>query len=126
MKLRAEYLRLKWTMTSSLIILIFFIWILPLGVFIRPSDAKKFCDGQRPVCLCAHLLAKQKSSPAKLAAAKHAGVEKEASSAGGGGNYYLAVGKSGISGLLLSKYFQETSSLYSLVVPRSIDHVPKA
>jgi len=108
-----------------LTLLLFLIWILPLGVFIRPSDAKKFCDGQRPVCLCPKLLAKKKSPQVKLVAAQHAGVEKEASSPSGGGHYYLAAGKSGISGPLLSKYFQETSSLYSFVVPRSIEHVPK-
>jgi len=111
---------------SSLTLVLFFVWILPLGIFIRPSDAKRFCDGQRAVCLCAHLIAKQRSSSAKIVTAKNTGAQKEASSSGGGGNHYLAAGKSGMPGASLSRYFEETSSLYSLAVPRSIEHVPKS
>lgn len=109
-----------------LTLLLFFIWILPLGVFIRPSDAKRFCNGQRAVCLCAHLVAKHKSSTVKIVTAKHGGAEKESPASGGGGIHYLVVGKSGLPGLSLSRYFEKTSSLYSLVVPLSIEHVPKA
>lgn len=48
--------------TLSLTVLaIFFIWILPLGAFIKPSQEKKVCNGQRAICLCSHLIiAKQK------------------------------------------------------------------
>ena len=112
---------------SSLTLLLFFIWILPLGVFIRPSDAKRFCNGQRAICLCAHLVAKHKPSTMKVFAAQQGGVEKESPvSGGGGGNHYLITGKLGMPGASLSRYFEETFSLYSLVVPRSIEHVPKA
>ncbi len=103
----------------------FFIWILPLGVFIRSSDAKRFCDGQRAICLCAHLVAKHKSPTVKVIAAQNGGVAKESPPSGGGGNHYLVTGKSGMPGSLLSKYSGETASLYSLTVHRPIEHVPK-
>ena len=41
---------------EKIIILIFIIsfilWILPLGFFIKPSQEKFACDGQRAICMC--------------------------------------------------------------------------
>jgi len=60
--------------------ILFFVWILPLGAFIKPSDEKKACNGKRAICLCSHLFAKQ--------TAKYAGktLLKNASSAGESSN----------------------------------------
>ncbi|MCA9401255.1 MAG: hypothetical protein KC713_06485 [Candidatus Omnitrophica bacterium] len=41
------------------ILVIFLIWILPLGIFIKPDMEKKACNGRRAICLCRHLITKQ-------------------------------------------------------------------
>jgi len=35
-------------------IIFFFAWLLPLGVFITPSQEKIACGGKRAICLCSH------------------------------------------------------------------------
>ncbi len=48
---------------SLFIIFIFFIWILPLGVFIKKSEEKEVCNGHRAICMCSHAMAQQNSKP---------------------------------------------------------------
>ena len=48
---------MKRNIALSLIVL-FFVWILPLGVFIKPGQEKLACNGQRAICLCSSHLAK--------------------------------------------------------------------
>lgn len=104
---------------------VFFIWILPLGIFIKPSQAKKFCDGQRAICLCAHLVAKQKSGAGKMISAEHGTIAKESSSPGGSPNQFLAVSDSHLSRIIGSDYSQDQSGLYSFRLCRLIEHIPK-
>jgi hypothetical protein len=37
---------------ASLLLLGFILWVLPLGYFIKPSQEKSICDGQRGLCMC--------------------------------------------------------------------------
>ena len=34
--------------------ILFVVWLLPLGVFIAPSEEKIVCGGKRAICLCSH------------------------------------------------------------------------
>ncbi len=72
----------------SITALVFLIWILPLGIFIKPSQEKVACNGQRAICLCTHRLGKP---VAKSAAYKGIGAaQKKHNEAGGAGLDFLA------------------------------------
>ena len=76
---------------SALTALLFFIWIIPLGVFIKPSQEKNVCDGQRAMCMCHFSYAKVKSSPiVGFGFKSNSGSNKESSGSSGSGNYFLA------------------------------------
>lgn len=44
---------------------LFLIWIMPLGVFVKPTQEESFCNGRRAVCLCSHLVAKNATKNAQ-------------------------------------------------------------
>ncbi len=70
----------------------FFLWILPLGVFISPANEKMACDGQRAICLCSHAQSTVKGNSMEGFGLKtiSGGHKEEASSGGGSGHPYLA------------------------------------
>lgn len=43
---------------AMLTALLFFVWIVPLGTFIKPEQEEAACNGQRAICLCTKLLYK--------------------------------------------------------------------
>jgi hypothetical protein len=87
---------------SLILLVVFFSWIVPIGVFIAPSKEKLLCDGQRAICLCSHSGGSFSASQYDLAA--------------------LFIDENSRSLLYLSR----AQSFYQLLVCRSIDHVPKA
>jgi hypothetical protein len=109
------------------ITVLFFIWILPLGVFIKPSQEKVACGGQRAICLCSHTEAKVKSTPVKgYGFHKSAENNKEASASGGTGHSYLAAHHL-LQKLLTALVLNESTYLaYRNPFVSSIEHIPKA
>ena len=107
-------------------VLLFFIWILPLGVFIKPSQEKMACNGQRAICLCSHLIAKQAAKDVGKTIYNGSGESpKEQNGSSGSSNPFLSVQKKSQVNRQVSLYHQQQSVLYSLLVVRSIEHVPK-
>ncbi len=49
-------------------IALFFLWLLPLGIFIKPAQEKIACGGKRAICLCSHK--PQEGKPAHAAEAQ--------------------------------------------------------
>lgn len=47
------------TKCVSPLIIIFTLWILPLGSFVSPQKDKQLCNGRRPICMCRHRMAKK-------------------------------------------------------------------
>ena len=106
--------------------LLFFIWILPVGIFIKPSQEKIACNGQRAICLCSHLMAKQEAKNVGKTIYKGSGSsQKEQNGSGGSSNQFIAAQKKDQVNRQISLYHQQQSSFYSLLVVRSIEHVPK-
>lgn len=109
----------------SLLALFFFIWILPLGAFIKPEHEKTACNGQRAICLCSHLMAKQ-ASPApfkSLLGAGQAPIQKETGVSAS--HHFLAVCAS-LNTTSSHSFFQTTEDLLpALTVVRRVDHVPR-
>jgi hypothetical protein len=113
-------------LVSALTVLLFFIWILPLGIFIKPSQEKIACAGQRAICLCSQASSKIKSSPINGYGLKSQSTNKETNASGGGaGHSYLAAYRSIQNNL--AKSILNDSMLLAYLNPSllAIEHVPK-
>ncbi len=112
----------------SLVIFLFLIWLLPLGVFIKSSNEKVACDGQRAVCMCHHSMVKATSNSIEGFGFKNnSGSNKESSTPGGGaGNYFLASNVSPRNVLNTFIFHREILIAEAEPFLRSIEHVPKA
>ena len=111
---------------SAIVFLVFFIWILPLGVFIKPSQEEKACNGRRAICLCSHLIAKQKGAHVAKIMLTNPGVNKEGSPSGGAGHDYLVEATPFKSRLTAAEHFFLNAIPTQSTFSRNIDHVPKA
>ena len=110
---------------ASLITILFFIWILPLGFFIKPSQEKLACNGQRAICLCSHTLAKEKAEDkGRFNYKAPTNGQKEANASGGASHHYVVVNNDFLPAQQLAFYHHELTSLYSLLLITSIEHVP--
>ncbi len=110
---------------SSIVLILFFVWILPLGVFIKPSQEKLACDGLRLICMCSNITKSTAKNNAKIIYKGSGSVQKEPSSAGGSSQQFLLTFNKNRNDQHVSFYDQEYSHLYSLLVTRPIEHVPK-
>ena len=103
---------------------LFFVWILPLGVFIRPEKEKETCDGQRAICLCTHLIAHTTTNGKTLLKVSGSSVEKE--NAPSASHHFLVIKLQHRSRPNPSALTSDNRTYYSLLVTRPIDHVPKS
>lgn len=105
---------------------VFFVWLLPLGIFIKPSQEKIACGGQRAICLCSHQQAKLKANPVEGYGFQNpSGVNKEANASGGGVHYHFAVYHP-VRSALNSLSFENSAILaYRNPSLKSIEHIPK-
>ena len=112
---------------GALTALLFFIWLLPLGIFIKPSQEKVACDGQRAICMCSvHFNKKAPSTPGKVMLACAAqGASKEAPSSGSASNYFLS--NIPVMPVIDLRVSQWESPVYfpSLPIIQSVEHVPR-
>jgi len=109
---------------SLLIIVLFFIWIIPLGVFITPDKEKKTCNGQRAICLCSHLIAKKMAKMAGKMYLTSGGVNKEQGSSSASHDFLIALFKNQIN-KNISPHFQKATVVCNRLIVKPIEHVPK-
>ena len=109
---------------SLITISIFFIWILPLGVFIKPENEKKACNGQRAICLCRHLIAEKTVEAKGKVSPKIRNINMERSSLSSN-PYFLITSNFKEIHKNMFQYFNQTVLLYSFSIKKPIDHVPK-
>lgn len=105
------------------IVFAFVLWILPLGVFIKPIDEKKVCDGKRAICMCS-FKGQAKTGVVKQFLLKHI-PSSEKNTPSGNGNY-LVFDFNQINSMASSGFSNNTSNLYFLIAYKPIEHVPKA
>lgn len=105
----------------GVILLLFLIWILPLGAFIAPSQEKLACRGQRAICLCTHVAAKGK---AKTWTKSSSGTHKEEGGSSGGHNFLLITPEP-LQDKNATHFFSQHSLRYSLLTVCAIEHIPK-
>lgn len=97
-----------------------------MGAFIKPDQEKKACNGQRALCMCSKFMAKQAAKNAGKKVYKGSGAaQKLKDGPGGASHHYLLSQMKDRIQRLVSSYPQDFSLQYSLLVIRTIDHVPK-
>lgn len=112
---------------NIVVIVIFLVWILPLGIFIKPEKEEKACNGQRAICMCS----KMKARMAKMAKMAEAGflqagtnVNKEKNSSSMSPDYLVSLKK--FQSTSQSSFNEDVSEIiYQFILPDVIDHVPK-
>ncbi|MDO8580748.1 MAG: hypothetical protein Q7S13_04645 [Candidatus Omnitrophota bacterium] len=114
---------MKRNIALSLIVL-FFVWILPLGVFIKPEQEKQACNGQRAICLCSSHLAKNTDQTAVKIFSPGSAHAHEKSPSGSSHDFL-------VSNSLNDFIEQQSALMFSTVVSyqfnlvKAIDPVPK-
>jgi hypothetical protein len=105
--------------------LLFFIWILPLGVFIKPGQEQLACNGQRAICLCSSHLAKNTEQTAVKVFSPGASHAHEKSPSSGSSHDFLASNS-------LNDFIEQQSALmfspvasYQFNLVKALDPVPK-
>jgi hypothetical protein len=116
-------------MKKSLILFLavsFIIWILPLGYFIKPSQQKIACDGQRAMCMCHAFIPKSSDITMGPGAAFKAGssTNKENSSSGAS-SYFVSAKPAIVLNLPSVTLFQDQYLCYKSPFLAALEYVPK-
>jgi hypothetical protein len=111
---------------SSFLVISFILWILPLGIFVKPSQEKLACDGQRAICMCHALVLKESDKAMEAGINLKAGssTNKENSSAGAG-NYFVSAKPKVILNLHATSFFENQYHCYKNPFLASLEYVPK-
>jgi len=84
------------------------------------------CNGQRAICLCSHLMAKQAAKNAGKTVYKGGGAtHKEETGPGGASHHFLLVQKKNPMNTCLSWSLRPEAFLYSFLFHPSVEYVPK-
>jgi len=109
---------------SSLTFVLFFIWLLPLGIFIKPSQEKVVCDGQRAICMCHAFVPKASASAVEPGINLKAGTSSNKENPSGG-NYFVSTKPVVILNSYLMSLFQNQFFPYKSPSLVSLEQVPK-
>ena len=103
-------------------------WLMPLGAFIRPSQEKTACDGQRPFHMCSmagKIRADDAGFSSKVNFTNASGVNAGAKYSASQGNDFLLSGSAIVAPLSHSQFYEFiVHSSYPLVL-HSLEHIPK-
>jgi hypothetical protein len=107
-------------------ILLFISWILPLGIFIKPSQEKMACNGRRAICMCSHMrVSKAQQNPLENSVSvKGAHGSQKESSSGGGAHHYLCISPQLSQGLHLATSLTQQYLRFQDPFYKMIEHVP--
>lgn len=105
---------------------LFFIWIMPLGIVIKPAFEKLACGGQRAICMCSSLTSQPgEGDNASYLSSTGASQQGPKRSGGSGALFWLA--QAAVHTIdKLCFYHPITPPVYSFRYAHRIDHIPKA
>jgi hypothetical protein len=109
---------------SSITVLLFFIWILPLGSYIKPSQEKIACNGQRAICMCSHMTAKMAHAVEGKTIQSGSGETQKQESNPSSNPYIYFTHDSRQANARYVMYPLYQANPYSYLVVLLIDHVP--
>lgn len=113
---------------AILTVILFFVWIIPLGAFIKSSQERLTCGGKRAVCMCSSMKYEVKSAPVAgpgLKSNSNDGSQTNGSAGGAGQNFVIA--HSSLRNVVKVSTLQDPLLFrYRNPFRGSIDHVPWA
>ncbi len=115
-------------MLLSLLIGVFFLWLLPLGFFIKSSQEKIVCNGQRAICMCHMVLIKTHSTllAGELFKAATAHQHERGPSVGGVSTVFTVAQLFDINQRAGLCFFDDNALSYRNPYIALFEHVPKA
>ena len=103
----------------------FILWILPLGVFIKPSLEKLACDGQRAMCMCRVMMPKSSGKPMEAGMVLKTVPAQAKENSSPAGNYFLSNRPTIILNLSSVLLFENPHLFYKNPTLALLDQVPK-
>lgn len=97
---------------------------MPLGAFIAPSKEALACGGKRAICLCTHLMGKERPKVQSTVAKRAASTHKEESAASS--PHFLSAAGFVSHEVKITPHHLPSKVLYRIFVDRSREPVPKA
>src|SRR5438552_3879880 len=113
------------TLLPLFLTLSFILWILPLGIFIKPSHEKLACDGQRAVCMCHALIPKSSDKAMEPGIALKAGSSTNKENAPGAGSYFISLKTTAALNLPYASFFSNPHLCYKSPYLAAFEYVPK-
>ena len=112
---------------DTFLVISFILWILPLGYFIKPSQEKLACDGQRAICMCFCMMGHRSPDKAMEAgmALKAASPSGKENSSGGAGNYFVSATPAFALNVKLASILENQYLCYKNPFLAAIEYVPK-
>jgi hypothetical protein len=107
----------------SILAFSFTLWIMPLGIFIKPSQQKLACDGQRAICMCHAFIPKADISIDSGVMLKAGSPTNNASSSAG--NYFVSTKPLLVLQARTGFLFESPHFCYKSPFIISLEHVPK-
>ncbi len=102
----------------------FLLWLIPLGAFIDPAKEGWVCGGQRAICLCSLVAKSHGRHSAAISFKTNPQTQKEKLNPSS--NHYLVLSRGmNFKNIQESFSLNEDSTLYHLLVSRTVEHVPK-
>ncbi len=104
------------------------LWLLPLGAFIKPSQEKIACDGQRPFHMCCMMSGKirpAETGSSKVSISNSAGVNNTSKSTGSGGDEFLLVDPVKLPDLKIQNWRSRAQNPVYLLFSKTLDLPPE-
>jgi len=112
-------------LTTSLLLTSFILWILPLGIFIKPSQEKFACDGQRAMCMCRVMMHKSSDKVITGIVLKVGTSTNKENSSGGASNYFMSAKQIIVPNLKSTLFFKNQKLYYINPCLNALEYVPK-
>jgi hypothetical protein len=109
----------------SLLVVSFILWILPLGSFIKPSQEKLACDGQRAMCMCHVLILKSDKVMEPGLMIKAGSSANKENSSGSGNNYFVSARPALALNVHAASIFDNQFLTYKNPYLAALEYVPK-
>ncbi len=111
---------------SSFLTATLFVWLLPLGIFIKPSQEKTACDGKRAFHMCSMMTPKtDNASDSKVKISSAGSFNENAKSSSSGGNDFIAAGVLRGVPNVSQRWFEANPSFFYPLISFPSEHVPK-
>jgi hypothetical protein len=108
-----------------ILLICFILWIAPLGFFIKPSQQKLACDGQRAFCMCHVMMTKSSDHAMETGIALKEGSSTNKENSSGGGNDFISSRPTVALTFPSTLFLINQHPCYISPFLASLEHVPK-